>query len=312
MDKFREVAVLRGHLSSVKCLTVQSEEGGGGLLVSGGGRAEVRVWSCTMVGDRMVCSGVGTALLRGTDSQRKKPWKAAQEELVVEGETRYLAVDTKWEVVKQKMLIYLACSDGLVRLYRYFTLDQKLEVVREVEHHTHCVLHVMVVENMVLTATTGGHLAVWDRKAMEKQEGPIKPLVETTVHQSGVNCIAVNKVDTSTWLVLSGGDDTDVVLTRLEVTGTAAEVIPVWCSGGRMGHAAQVTGLCVVGNLVVTTSVDQRVVVWRVMQEECEWVASKCCSVADVAAIDCWMEGNRLMCSVVGVGMELVSLDLLS
>ena len=139
------------------------------VLVSGGGRAEVRVWSMARVGEGLNCSGVGSALLRGTDSQRKKPWRLAQEEVVVERETRFLAVDIRWEVEGDTLLIYLACSDGMIRVFRYSVADQGLMLGKEVKHHTHCVLQVMVVESMVLTATTGEHLTVWDRKAEDSQ-----------------------------------------------------------------------------------------------------------------------------------------------
>ena len=50
----KEAAVLRGHLSNIRCLTVlplplkdptgEEEEVEKALLVSGGGRAEVRLW----------------------------------------------------------------------------------------------------------------------------------------------------------------------------------------------------------------------------------------------------------------------------
>ena len=49
----KEVAVLRGHLSNIRCLTVlplpkdgtmKGSDGEEALLVSGGGRAEFRLW----------------------------------------------------------------------------------------------------------------------------------------------------------------------------------------------------------------------------------------------------------------------------
>ena len=66
-------------------------------------------------------------------------------------------------------MIYLACSDGMIRVFRYSVADQGLMLGKEVKHHTHCVLQVMVMESMVLTATTGEHLNVWDRKAEDSQ-----------------------------------------------------------------------------------------------------------------------------------------------
>ena len=74
-------------------------------------------------------------------------------------------------------------------------------LVKEVEYHTHSLLQVMVVESIVLTATTGGHLTVWDRKMMDSQVGTVRPLVETVLHQSGVNCLTVRRLANSDWVV---------------------------------------------------------------------------------------------------------------
>lgn len=305
----KEVAVLRGHLSSIKCLAVR-DVGEKMLLISGGGRAELRVWGLEIMKKELLCSDLGSSLLRGTDKQKKKPWRLAQQECVVDSETRYLSVDTRWEKEKQKLMIYLACSDGHIRVLSYCTDVKSLEVVRQIEYHTHCVLQVQVVSTMVLTATTGGLLSVWDRKMIATNE-KVRPIAEAVLHQSGVNCMSITGLGGEKWLVVTGGDDQNLVLTNLEVTDSGVELHIVWCSDGGVGHTAQLTGVRVIGEWVITTSVDQRVVLWKVgCQEGCQWVVSKCGSVADVADLDCWLEGNRLMCALVGVGMELIALDL--
>ena len=304
----REVAVLRGHLSSIKCLA-SIEMGEKMLLISGGGRAELRVWGLEISQGELLCSGITSSLLRGTDKEKKKPWRLAQQECVVDSETRYLAADMRWEVERLKLFVFLACSDGLIRLFRYCIEDKSLQLVKQVEYHTHCVLQVQLVSTKVLTATTGGHLTVWERDMLETEE-KVSPIVEAKVHQSGVNCMSVTGVEHDKYLVLTGGDDQNLVVTSLVVSDHGVELHSVWCSDGRVGHGAQLTGVRMVGEWVVTTSVDQRVVLWRVDKEGCTWVVSKCGSVADVADLDCWVEGGRLMCIVVGVGMELVALDL--
>jgi hypothetical protein len=59
------------------------------------------------------------------------------------GDTRYMAVDSRWEVDGYKLFHLL----GLVRWS---------VLAREVEFQTHCVLQVMM-ENRVLIATTEWH-----------------------------------------------------------------------------------------------------------------------------------------------------------
>jgi len=306
----QEVAILRGHLSSLKCMAVQYNSDHI-FLCSGGGRAELRVWSLRKIGHRLMSASVGTSLLRGADKS-KKPWKLAQQEILMDGETRYMDIALRWmDNNRGALYIYLACSDAIIRVFSYDVEGQSLSLVSQTEYHRHCLLIIRLLEGLVLTATTGGNLSVWERNLLENEsESKSRPMIDQQVHQSGVNCLSTIKNGLNSWQIVSGGDDTDFVVSVIYFQNGSVEYNRIWSSKNRLGHTAQVTGLSVSDRWVITSSVDQRIVVWNLAGDKCKWVVSKCGSVADVADIECWSEGDNLYCTVVGVGMEIVVFSL--
>ena len=117
-DTGEQLAVLRGHLSSIKCLQLTRRPDTRDLvLVSGGGRAELRLWSLATVETRLCCSPLASVMLRPGDGGRgnKKAWRLVQSETQAEGETRFMSVDTVW--AGQRLVVGVACSDSSVRVY---------------------------------------------------------------------------------------------------------------------------------------------------------------------------------------------------
>ena len=79
--------VVRGHVSSIKCLAVVHREGEA-LLVSGGGRAQLLVWRLSSVGGDIACTSIADYMLRGSDKDVRKPWRKAQSLVRHDPETR--------------------------------------------------------------------------------------------------------------------------------------------------------------------------------------------------------------------------------
>ena len=121
-----------------------------------------------------------------------------------------------------------------------------------------------------------------------------------------MNCLALRSESEDSWLVVTGGDDTSLVVTRYQEPDRL-EV--VWQSG-RRGHTTQVTGLSLVGDLLMSAGVDQRLVVWRLTSDgELDWQSSKVVSVADISDLDCYKEAGQVHCALVGVGMEMLTVQ---
>ena len=202
------------------------------------------------------------------------------------------------------MVVGVACSDSSVRVYT-LRPGEEIEAVCEARQHQHCLLQLRMIPDTdkMVTGTTGGHLSVWtlseDSLAME---------TEVIVHQSGVNCLDLLRSEDG-WNIVTGGDDTSLVLSRY----IRGQITVIWRSDLSCGHTTQITGLRMVGDLIVTSGVDQRLILWRHSRTEAGekviWVGSKCVSVADVSRLDILTEDKgRLVVVLAGVGMERIDI----
>jgi hypothetical protein len=176
----------------------------------------------------------------------------------------------------------------------------------------HCLLQVAACgPGTVVTGSTGGLLAAW---AVGPAAGEtLRPLGELSVHQSGVNCLTVRPDGSSgAHLLLTGGDDGALVLSRLTLGGGGAELAQVWSSALQGGPAwrpaAQVTSLQLIGQgLAVSLGVDQRLAVWRLQEDRLHCLAVRCGAVADPQGLEVWQEEGEVLCMAAGVGMELTA-----
>ena len=319
------VSVLRGHLSSVKCLHVvydedydqsldysnltEGDELPNVILISGGGRAELRVWNIVQYHgqDQLYCSPVASVTVREGGRGHKKAWKLAQAERRLEAETRFLSVDSVWES-RGCLKIFVACSDTHVRVYRYVRSgDHSVQLVSDVSHHEHCLLQLRCVPDtcLMVTGNTGGLVSVWDTNTMTISS-------EMSVHQSGVNCLDISRATDNNLLIVTGGDDTLLRVTRYSVT--TGHMTQVWSSDFTLGHSAQITALKIDDcHEVYTAGVDQRLVVWRLNTSTglLEWRDSKIMSVADISDLDCWdkYRGYYIGLVIVGVGMQQLTIE---
>ena len=123
----QEQVVLREHLSSVKCMYVAKQEQKELLLiVTGGGRAELRVWSVVSSLKEELAITPATSIMA-----RENRMKEAEKENSDGVEMRLLCSDTAWEDT-DTLNIFLACSDSILRIFRCSVSSSSLQLVREV------------------------------------------------------------------------------------------------------------------------------------------------------------------------------------
>ena len=223
-----------------------------------------------------------------------------------------MSVDTEetqetQQTEEQMVTVWAACSDGALREYSYShsQAGERLELARVGEEvSSHCLQVVRVVGESLVTTNTGGEITVWSR-------AELRVTCRARPHQSGVNCLDLRREGEHSWLLVTGGDDTSLVVTSYQEQHHHQEtkLDMVWRSEGRAGHTTQLTGLRLVGELLLSAGVDQRLVVWRLSSGGgLTWLASKCVSVADISQLDCWQEGGQLHCVVAGVGLEILTI----
>jgi hypothetical protein len=132
--------------------------------------------------------------------------------------------------------VYLACSDSVLRCLRLEPgangPEQEhqaggLEAVQEQPAGRHCLLQVAACgPGAVVTGSTAGLLVAW--AVGPGADDLLRPLAELSVHQSGVNCLAVRPDGAQgAHLLLTGGDDGALVLSRLVLAGGGAELAQV-------------------------------------------------------------------------------------
>ncbi|GAB1604303.1 WD repeat-containing protein 6-like [Argonauta hians] len=135
-------------------------------------------------------------------------------------------------------------------------------------------------------------------------------------HQSGINSLHLLQLPDSSYLLVSGGDDNALHFMKFHVCqGEDKPSIVCTSSASNFNaHAAQITGVWFVScNLVVSTSVDQRVCVWRVNFDKKDaeiWhIISHFVTVADISNIHAWQHQNCTFIAVCGTGMSLLTLQ---
>ncbi|XP_047474856.1 WD repeat-containing protein 6-like isoform X2 [Penaeus chinensis] len=341
LESHRSLCVVRSHISNIRALCRIECQGAinpagsdkSVWLVSGGGRAQMKLWEVTLnhiskrnlqnagsgLQGKVPVAGSGEENSHRQEQAQKedtsitcnssreemlnlgcrevtshmirtgnnKTWKS--QELTFDPETRYMDATAFW-VTDQLAVIVLASSDGILRV---FVFSQCTEKVTLVCSHAcdHCVLKVVRVpiqtRHILASAGTDGRVVFWDMKSIVNwlctpdvavNNPPpsleLHQLAFIQSHQSGVNSLSINyhskptdeKSYRSSLTLATGGDDNklsvwDVIIYTSEDGFTKIDV-QFLCIA--IGHASQITGLeWISQNLLVSTSVDQRVVVWE-------------------------------------------------
>lgn len=186
---------------------------------------------------------------------------------------------------------------------------------------------------LLFSAATDGNISVWDLTeacsvcAITKNTPvPSIPCLNIPAHQSGINSLAawVDKQDSGCQVtVASGGDDGQLTVSVIRVqypkdkeTGGSTEssgisdfLSPPQCqllqasrilfhlnSQQRIptAHTAPLTSLKLLSpGLVVSTSADQRVCLWKVGSARISRIGSLCSHVADAAGLAVWEEEDE-------------------
>ncbi|XP_010894132.5 WD repeat-containing protein 6 [Esox lucius] len=310
------------------------------LVVSAGGRAQMQCYRLLIRGNGQLgqpsCQVIQVASHRLDGQWERK--RNRHKTVKMDPETRYMSIaviDDRTESV----LLALACSDGAVRLFSVSELRGTFELLWESFHHQRCVLSVATccledeqgIRRVFLFSTaTDGRIAVWDMspvanpedKAPTETQGLPEPLLTIPAHQSGVNALAVwvegpgvgHRNGTRITLA-SGGDDGQLSVAVIGVqyqeeaidgSGVRLQILSQWSVAS--AHAAPLTALGMLSpGLLVSTSPDQRVCLWRLTNTGLSQRGVLFSHVADAAGLAVWKgSGDRAWAVVCGQGLQLL------
>lgn len=63
------------------------------------------------------------------------------------------------------------------------------------------------------------------------------------------------------------------------------------------------------GNLAVSVSLDQRLILWRMDGADLVWVSTTCCDVSDIQGLDVLRDPSGLLISVYGQGIQIMRVN---
>lgn len=263
-DMFYSHEVLKSHLSSIRTVVVcaineyVSESNRKEYLIfSGGGRAQIVLWLLRLtvhndkVGNINCCE------------------KCSYYENVGNEESEVRIMDMATIKTINTVSLFAACSDGKVKIFTVnVESEQKLILRTVLEHKSVCILKictfVMCDQQVLITLSTDGKLTFWNISNITSNDLPSQSFYELVAHQSGINSYSYRILNNRCYF-LTGGDDNAIVLHILDFTffENAFKVTVVGKFVDISSHCAQITGVFLNDSYFITSSKDQKVLIYK-------------------------------------------------
>lgn len=309
-ELFNTRETLKSHLSSIRTITACSIQANDStkiqhyLIYSAGGRAQIVLWLLTVEVQNDEIKSINCSE------------KCSYYEGLANEESEMRIMDLTAIKSGNNIALYAACSDGKIKVFTTNIeemTNMKLLLTQILLHKPRCILKicsfVVCDRTFLATMNTEGKIVFWDVVNISNN---LKPFFQIIAHQSGINSysyIIANNV----CFFLTGGDDNAVVLHVFEFVtcNSNPDVVVKRKYVNVSTHCAQVTGVFLTENYFVTTSVDQRVLVyrWNFNSEICvETLGQYNSSVADIQGMQILTNDDILHVILYGKGIEIIKL----
>lgn len=312
---FETILSIKLHLSSVRCITSSAinvnkhQNLHEYLIFSGGGRAQIILQKLSIndTSFDVKCEHIHSY------------YKSLSEE---GAETRIM--DLVAIHMASSVIVVAACSDGTLQCFMVSLNSEKsnemeLILLGEVKYILRCIMRLASVNvfnhHIIISMATDGLMVFWDFTDVCNSEihydGKI-PFFSFKTHQNSTTSICYHQIDNSTFIFASGGDDDAFDLRVIQFSMTddcsiAAKVVCFWRST-RL-HAAQVSGIYIDSDYVVTSSIDQyvNIIKYDFNGEElkCEILGQHCSAISDIHGLQCVAIKDQIYGMVYGKGIEL-------
>lgn len=300
--KFKDENLFK-QLSSIRALKVYQLDKNKKLVVSAGGRAQICVKAVTYeIKDEVKPKAevLINYLIKGLDKERKvnQNWRNCSVDF--DPETRIMDIDLM-KLNDGTFLIFAGCSDAYLRVFQ-LALETKIKFksIIDFKHHKTCILKTIHIElnkkNYLLTCTTRGEITLWNISCTKDiANTEVKPIFTTTSNKSGINSLDSKLMSDTQILIATGGDDNAVHLIILEVPEqidienfTEIKVLHTWNTDKY--HCSQITGLLLLDDVLITTSIDQRVTICKWGMNDagffCNFISQTYSDIADIQGMD--------------------------
>lgn len=288
--KYQDEVIFK-QLSSIRTLKLLHLEDNKVLAISAGGRAQLCSKIITFFDYTIHSEELVDYLIKGTDKERKgnRTWKDS----VIDFDPETRIMDADISIIDENVFfIITGCSDGVLRIFNLENVSKPdMKLIKEIRHHKTCILKTHIFKflnkNILATTSTRGEVVFWDIKT---DYTDIDVIFEMKTNKSGINSIDVKIMNETQFLLATGGDDNGIHLNVLEIQNNdlkSMKVVHHW-SGDKF-HCSQITGLKLIDDLMVTTSIDQRITLFKVFIEikiNCEFISQCFSDIADIQGID--------------------------
>lgn len=289
-----EDLVICKHLSSVRTLKMCTE-GDENIVITAGGRAQIciKLFKFIRINGKIEVNTYELVdyMLKGTDKERKKECDSKSVSKDMNPETRIMDVD--YINNEDNFTIFAGCSDAYVRVFVY-RADKTFTLINESKHLETCILKTTCINFMqrdiLITCSTRGEVAFWDASDVDKGD-IFEPFFVTKTNKSGINSFVTTNLPDDKLLIGTGGDDNALHINVLTFPDcldlTSMQVLHSLVLDRH--HSSAITGLCLVGDFVLSASIDQRISLYRLKvtdRIECDFVYQTFSDVADIKGMD--------------------------
>lgn len=288
--------VICKHLSSVRTLKMYTNDRDEILVISAGGRAQICVnfYKFNTKDDKIVVEtrDLVDYMLKGTDKERKgdENWKNVSVD--PEPETRIMDLD--YIVKDKKYTIFAGCSDARVRVFVFNGVKVTFKMINQSSCTRHCILKTSCVKfleyDLLVTCSTRGEVAFWNATNVNKVDA-FEPFFMTRTNKSGINSLVTRNLPNNRILIATGGDDNALHLNVLVVADrhNLSSMQVLYSLILDKHHSSAITGLCLVDDYILSSSIDQRITLsrWKVSDKiECNFVYQTFSDIADIKGMD--------------------------
>ncbi|CAG4928746.1 unnamed protein product [Colias eurytheme] len=310
--EFKDELILK-HLSNVRALKINKLDDRTLLVTSAGGRAQIcvnKIIFDKVDGEiKVTTEELANHMINGTDVERRYNKMFRNEEIDFDPETRIMALEN-YSKDDNTYVIFAGCSDGNLRVFQLELNTKSFCKINDIFYHSTCILNTQVVDvgntKILLSSSTEREISFWNTLTLVD-----RPISTLMTHQSGINGIYAKALSDTELLLASGGDDNAVELAYFKVMSDRTKSICYWSNSS--SHCSQVTGVIIIDNLLLSTSIDQRVTVfeWSIVDDQikCDFKSQVFSDVADIQGMDLvGSDEHTITLCIYGKGIELMEI----
>ncbi|SCU81108.1 LAFA_0C02784g1_1 [Lachancea sp. 'fantastica'] len=246
---------------------------------------------------------------------------------------RIMDFDVQFFGNSKNFIMVTVYSDSAIKLWYFDQESEHFTLIGEGKYETCCLLNVklLLLKDVLLliVSPSDGHLVVWDitlSLPFSVRKGKLEDLFSGVsavsalptystrfpVHRAGIKFLEAKKINESSCVLYSGGDDNAVAISEIKVSEVGRAITGHVLSFDETAAASTVTAACLIddGSMLVIASVDQRLKCYDVTDHSLKLKDVMYTTNADTGCLDATSTPNGTLLLVGGVGFSAWRLNL--